>query len=139
MNLVWHGRSTMFESVPCQKHVAWQTLLNLNACQTNLKKCDSNIVCFWHAFVKPSSAQQKHNVWTGPDRLSVAIPLHCENWDKYDFSLWIIIIIIIYYWFTLFISKYEKRYRRNIFKYFMFLPYWSWYKKTRNQFSLFLG
>ena len=34
---VRHGISTTFESLPCQSHVAWQTLLPSVACQTKLK------------------------------------------------------------------------------------------------------
>lgn len=33
----WHSKGTMSESLSCYSHVAWQSLLNLIALQTQLK------------------------------------------------------------------------------------------------------
>ena len=63
MNLVWRGRGTTFESLPCQSRVARQSLSNLIALPNLIQKFDSDAVPLIPEF---SSARQKHDVWTGP-------------------------------------------------------------------------
>lgn len=49
------GISTTFESLPCQSHVVWQTLLNSIACQTKLKTL-IQVLRFYRAFVQLHSS-----------------------------------------------------------------------------------
>ena len=53
MNLVWRGRGTTFESLPCQSRVARQSLSNLIALPNLIQKFDSDAVllpCFCRTY-----------------------------------------------------------------------------------------